>query len=228
MANFQKSVSLGDTLYPVREVSAVGMDVHGSDGEFELVGDTGYKLILNENTGKVVSCMTDNYKLVSNAEVMKEIEPIMNKSKATFKEAQMFGENKARTKWTWIYPNIKVKVGKDDILNPEITVHNSDLMKIGDMISDTVNKVESVFVDEFGQLVDTKAKKSDIAKVVRELPQQAVEPFVRYLQREKINNYWDLLNAFTWVTSHALNRKHEATNKLEKKVYPLIRKMAHA
>jgi len=268
MANFQKSVSLGDTLYPVREVSAVGMDVHGSDGEFELVGDTGYKLILNENTGKVVSCMTDNYKLVSNAEVMKEIEPIMNKSKATFKEAQMFGENKARTKWTWIYPNIKVKVGKDDILNPEITVqnsydgswelsflagafrilcangltigtildakrnrhsiYNSDLMKIGDMISDTVNKVESVFVDEFGQLVDTKAKKSDIAKVVRELPQQAVEPFVRYLQREKINNYWDLLNAFTWVTSHALNRKHEATNKLEKKVYPLIRKMAHA
>ena len=96
------------------------------------------------------------------------------------------------------------------------------------MIENTVNNVENVFVDEFSQLVEKKSRKSDIAKVVKELPQQAVEPFVRYIQRETIETYWDLLNAFTWVTSHALNRKHESTNKLEKKVYPLIRRMARA
>jgi len=43
-----------------------------------------------------------------------------------------------------------------------------------------------------------------------------------------MENYWDLLNAFTWVTTHALNRTHESTHKLENKVYPLIRKMAQA
>ena len=180
----------------------------------------------------------------------------------------MFGGNNARTKWTWYYPGIKVKVSKDDVLNPEITIQNSydgswelsflagafrilcsngltigtildakrnrhsiyntNLLDIGEMIENTVNNVENVFVDEFTQLVEKKSRKSDIAKVVKELPQQAVEPFVRYIQRETIETYWDLLNAFTWVTSHALNRKHESTNKLEKKVYPLIRRMARA
>lgn len=264
MANHQKSVSLSDTLYPVIETPARLTSALPHKDE----KSTGYKFIVNENTGNVISCMSDNYKLVTNQEVMKEVEPIMNKSKAVFKEAQMFGGNNARTKWTWYYPGIKVKVSKDDVLNPEITIQNSydgswelsflagafrllcsngltigtildakrnrhsiyntNLLDIGEMIENTVNNVENVFVDEFSQLVEKKSKKSDIAKVVKELPQQAIEPFVRYIQRETIETYWDLLNAFTWVTSHALNRKHESTNKLEKKVYPLIRRMARA
>jgi hypothetical protein len=262
MGNFQKSVSLSDTRYPVKEIPAV----YAFNEENVHHVDTGHKFIVNENTNKVVSCMTDNYQLVSNSDVLDQVEPIMNKSKAVFKEAQMFGDNSARTKWTWFYPNISVKVGKDDVLNPEITVQNSydgswelsflagafrilcsngltigtildakrnrhsiyntDLMKIGDMITDTVDKCEDVFVNEFGQLVDTPLQKRDTAKVIKRLPQQAVEPFVRYIQRSEMNNYWDLLNAFTWVTSHALNRKHQATNKLEKEIYPLIRNMA--
>lgn len=268
MANHRKSVSLSETLYPVREISAVGMNVHGSDGEYDLSKDTGYKFIINEDTNKVVSCMTDNYKLVSNEEVLKQVQPVMKASKAVFKEAQMFGENNARTKWTWYYPDIKVKVDKDDVLNPEITVQNSydgswelsflagafrilcsngltigtildakrnrhsiyntELLKIGDMIQDTVMKCEEVFVDEFTKLINTKLSKRDTARVIKRLPQQAVEPFVRYIQGHDMNNYWDLLNAFTWVTSHALNRKHQSTNKLEKEVFPLIRKMAKA
>tara|TARA_R100001463_G_scaffold43080_2_gene90034 strand:- start:43908 stop:44693 length:786 start_codon:yes stop_codon:yes gene_type:complete len=261
-------VSLSDTLYPVREISAVGMNVQGSDGEFELTSDTGYKFIVNDDTNKIVSCMTENYQLVSNKEVMNQIEPVMKSSKAVFKEAQMFGENNARTKWTWYYPNISVEVGKDDILNPEITVQNSydgswelsflagafrilcsngltigtildakrnrhsiyntDLLKIGDMVTDTVAKCEEVFVDEFSKLINTKLSKRDTARVIKRLPQQAVEPFVRYIKGHDMKNYWDLLNAFTWVTSHALNRRHQSTNKLEKEVFPLIRKMAKA
>ena len=121
MANHQKSVSLSDTLYPVIETPARLTSTLPHKDE----KSTGYKFIVNENTGNVISCMSDNYKLVTNQEVMKEVEPIMNKSKAVFKEAQMFGGNNARTKWTWYYPGIKVKVSKDDVLNPEITIQNS-------------------------------------------------------------------------------------------------------
>ena len=267
MENSLKNVSLSDTMYPVREIAAT-YTFNEEAGISDVNTNTGHKFIINENTNKVVSCMTDNYKLVSNKQVLEEVQPIMDKSKAVFKEAKMFGDNNARTKWTWYYPKIEVKVGLGDILNPEITVQNSydgswelsflagafrlicsngltigtildakrnrhsiyntDLMKIGDMISDTVNKCEEVFVNEFGQLIDKPLAKRDTASVIKRLPQQAVDPFLRYVQREKMENYWDLLNAFTWVTSHALNRNHQATNKLEKEIFPLIRKMANA
>ena len=270
MANSQTKVSLNDTLFPVREAPALYIETNIKKSKQEtLHRQNGHKFVIREDTGEVISCMTDNYQLVSNKEVIDKVLPVMNKTNATFKEAQIFSDG-ARTKWTWTYQDISVDVGNKDILHPEITIQNSydgswelsflagafrlvcsngltigtivdtkrnrhsvyntNLLKIDEMIADTVDKCENVFVDEFGQLINTVLKKADISKVVKELPQQAIDPFVKYLQRESknMNNYWDLLNAFTWVTSHALNRRHESTNKLEKKVYPLIRSLARA
>ena len=268
MVNPQKSVSLSDTLFPVKEYPAnFAYNEKNKNDKWNVRLETGYKFIVREDTNEVLSCMTDEYKLVTNETVMKEIEPVLKGSKAVFKEANLFGDG-ARTQWTWYFPHISVDVAKDDTLHPEINVRNSydgtlelsftagayrvicangliigtiidmkknrhsiyntNLYKIGDMINDTINKCNDVFVDDFQSLIETGLQKKHIARVVKELPQQAIDPFISYLGRNDMKNYWDLLNAFTWVTSHALNRRHESTHKLENKVYPLIRKMAKA
>jgi hypothetical protein len=266
MANHQQSVSLIDTQFPVIEKPAT-YAFNEEAGISDVKLNTGYKFILREDTGAVISCMTDEYKLVTNEEVVTQITPVMDANNAVFKEAHIFGEG-ARASWTWYFPQIKVKVGENDILNPEITVKNSydgslelsftagayrlicangmiigtiidmkknrhsiyntNLYKISEAITDTVNKCQEVFVEDFQTLIDTKVTKRHIADVIKTLPQQAVNPFVMYIGRNSMENYWDLLNAFTWVTTHALNRTHESTHKLENRVYPLIRKMAQA
>jgi len=265
MVSPQKSVTLSDTKFPVREYPALYVD--GKNKKETLHRQNGYKFIVREDTGEILSCMTDEYKLVSNDEVLSQISPVMKGNKAVFKEANIFGDG-ARTSWTWYFPNISVEVTKGDTLHPEINVRNSydgslelsftagayrlicangliigtiidmkknrhsiyntNLNKIGEMINDTINKCNDVFVDDFQALIEAELEKKHIASVVKELPQQAVDPFISYLGRNDMKNYWDLLNAFTWVTTHALNRTHESTHKLENKVYPLIRKMAKA
>lgn len=262
MEKHQQSVSLIDTQFPVMEVPAIY-----KREDKQLKQHTGHKFIVRTDTNDILSCMTDEYKLVSNEEVITQIKPVMDLNKAVFKEAHIFGDG-SRTSWTWYFPQIEVKVADNDVLNPEITIKNSydgslelsftagayrvicangmiigtiidmkknrhsiyntNLYKIGEAITDTVLKCKGVFVEDFQALIDTKLTKKHIAEVIKTLPQQAVNPFVMYIGRNKMENYWDLLNAFTWVTTHALNRTHESTHKLENKVYPLIRKMAQA
>ena len=218
MANHQQSVSLIDTQFPVIEKPAT-YAFNEKAGISDVKLNTGYKFILREDTGKVISCMTDEYKLVTNEEVVTQIKPVMDANQAVFKEAHIFGDG-ARASWTWYFPKIKVK--------NRHSIYNTNLYKIGEAITDTVNKCNEVFVDDFQALIDKKVTKRHIADVIKTLPQQAVNPFVMYIGRNSMENYWDLLNAFTWVTTHALNRTHESTHKLENKVYPLIRKMAQA
>ena len=50
---------LQSTLFPVTEVPAVGIPEDGKE-----IDSTGYKFIVREDTGKVLSCMTNDYKLV--------------------------------------------------------------------------------------------------------------------------------------------------------------------
>ena len=51
---------LQNAKFPVKEVPAIGVD---SNREID---STGYKFIVREDTGKILSCMTDSYKLVKN------------------------------------------------------------------------------------------------------------------------------------------------------------------
>ena len=60
---------LTDTLFPVKEVPAIGIDIHNSKGE---VQNTGYKFIAREDTGKILSCMTNEYKVVTNKEIIEK------------------------------------------------------------------------------------------------------------------------------------------------------------
>jgi hypothetical protein len=57
---------------------------------------------------------------------------------------------------------------------------------------------------------------------------QTMDDIVKYLIKDNPKTYWDLLNAATWITSHVMDRKREATHKLDMKIYPMIKKMAQA
>ena len=81
---------LQNAMFPVREVPAIG--VHESGAEID---STGYKFIVREDTGKVLSCMTDNYKLVKNETIIKAAEPIIKKYKGEMKEVVVFGEGQS-------------------------------------------------------------------------------------------------------------------------------------
>ena len=88
---------------------------------------------------------------------------------------------------------------------------------------------KKVFNDEFPTIANTEIKKADVRRVIELFPSgQAMVALVNYLVGKPPRTYWDLLNAATWVTSHAMNRNREATHKLENKIYPLIKKRAMA
>ena len=64
---------LQSVMFPVREVPAVGIPQTISDErQFgSEIDSTGYKFIVRDDTGEVLSCMTDEYQLVENKRVMK-------------------------------------------------------------------------------------------------------------------------------------------------------------
>ena len=116
------TVAIEETLFPVKEYPATA--VNSEEGGFAIAGNTGYKFIIREDTGDVLSCMTDEYKLVNNQEVVDKTVKVLNKTKAVLKEVKMFGKG-ARTKYTYTFPDTKVKVATDDYVNPEIIISNS-------------------------------------------------------------------------------------------------------
>ena len=113
--------NINDSYFPVKEVPATMVN---KKGELSYIGSTGYKFIVREDTGKILSCMSKDYKLVTNKEIINYAEPIVNKRGGKFKEAEIFG-NGARSIMKWHFPKEKVKVSKDDILHPEIMIKNS-------------------------------------------------------------------------------------------------------
>ena len=68
---------LESTLFPVKEVPATFRA-----GASYADNDTGYKFIVREDTGKVLSCMTNDYKLVNNQEIINAAEPILEQHNA--------------------------------------------------------------------------------------------------------------------------------------------------
>ena len=90
--------NINDIMFPVREVPAqLGND---------FVKDTGYKFIMREDTGQILSCMTDNYKLVKNEFINKKSADVIKKNGGRIKEVQTFG-NGARSVVKWEFQTIK-------------------------------------------------------------------------------------------------------------------------
>ena len=254
-----------DTLFPVKEVPAVQM----SQWKDSVEGDhteTGYKFIIREDTNSVISCMTNNYRLVTNQEVVDASLPAIKKWNGILTEANTFA-NGARTKWTYKFPDQEVDIGGGDILNPQISIRNSydgsmqvsvlagtyrlvcsngmtigsisdhkkfkhiiwnetDLSNLDDIVELVVDNIPRVFASDMPILTGTKVKGEHIKDVIEMFPSKHIEKITNHIIANKPNNYWDLLNAATWTATHLLNRKTEATHKLEDKIYPKVMSMA--
>ena len=97
---------LTDTLFPIREYPA-NYAFNQEAGISDVNIDTGHKFIVREDTNKVLSCMTNDYKVVTNKEIIDTAVPILKKHKAELKEAISLGGGE-RTVWKWIIPDIKI------------------------------------------------------------------------------------------------------------------------
>ena len=87
---------LAETQFPVKEVPAVGIPQAVEDErQFgQEIDSTGYKFIVREDTGAILSCMTDEYRLVTNTEILLTALPIMKKVGADIREAKTLQEGK--------------------------------------------------------------------------------------------------------------------------------------
>jgi len=112
-------MELKHTTFPVEEIPAVGQ-LFGKG----IKEETGHKFIVRKDTGDILSCVTNTYKIVTNSSIIDAAQPVLKESGAVLTEAESFS-NGARSTWTWKIPDIKVKVDKKDYLNPTITLKNS-------------------------------------------------------------------------------------------------------
>lgn len=113
--------TLESVMFPVKEIPAIWVDKENGN---ILKKNTGHKFIVREDTNKVLSCMTNDYKVVTNEKIINYTQTIVEKRGGKFKEAEMFGDG-ARSVMKWHFPNEKVTVAENDNLHPEIIIKNS-------------------------------------------------------------------------------------------------------
>ena len=83
---------LRDTLFPVKEVPAIGKFPKNMNYTDEETKTTGWKFILREDTGQILSCMTNEYKMVTNKQIIDIAKPVLKKHKAELVEAVSLGD----------------------------------------------------------------------------------------------------------------------------------------
>lgn len=241
-------------LFPVKEVPAILQDTHLS---------TEHKFIVREDTEQVLSCMSNEYKLVTNQEVFEKSSEVIKEFEGTLTETKIFG-NGARARWRYRFPQT-IKVGEDD-MHPEIimgnsydgtsqvymmmgayrlicsngmiigvtfgkfnnrhSVYNPNVKQLDTVLPDMIRTAITAIENDLPELQNIKLNPSDVSKIVELFPEHSIENLVQYLLTNKPDTYWDLLNACTWMSTHILNRKTEATHKLEQNVYKMIKSMS--
>ena len=72
---------LQEAMFPVIEVPAIGIPTMNN----KEIDDTGYKFIVREDTGTILSCMTDNYRLVKNKTIINYANPVIKTNKGFLK-----------------------------------------------------------------------------------------------------------------------------------------------
>ena len=251
--------NLNESYFPVKEVPVM----YDMVGKNESV-NAGYKLIVREDNNKILSCMTDNYKLVTNKDIMEKAEPVLKEQGAILSDVHMFG-NGARVRYKYRFPDTKVEVEKNDFVNPEIIINNSydgtsevsamggafrlvcsnglvigySIGKEGSrhtvwnkkeeieaIVKSVINKTTTVFKSDSPKMIEKAVKKKDSQKLLELFPGYTMESMVQYLLKTPPKNYWDLLNAATWVTTHVMKRKAEATHKFESRIFDTVKNMA--
>jgi hypothetical protein len=105
--------------------------------------------------------------------------------------------------------------------------HNiwADVEAFYSIVQEMINRTEEVFTSDFKRLIDTPINQTHIGDLIEMFPMQTMQALTDYMVSHPVKNYWDLMNAATWITSHKMDRKKEATRKLEKKIFPKISSM---
>ena len=112
--------NIQDIMFPVKEVPArITSKLPHRDTKA-----TGYKFIVREDTGDVLSCMTNNYKLINNSTILEKSDNIISKEGGTIKEVQTFGKG-ARSLVKYEFSKHKITISNGDICTPEIVWQNS-------------------------------------------------------------------------------------------------------
>ena len=249
---------LQEATFPVFE-AAVTYDTPNGDVP------TNYKLIVRKDTNKILSCMTNDYKLVTNKTIIDYADPIIKKNNGKVKEVRTLN-NGAKTIMKWTFPNDTVKIGPNDLINPEIiirnsydgtigvnvmagafrlvcsngmvigvvlddyknkhSVHNMELDKLEEIITDTISKTKYAVREDFPSLVETNIQEKHIVKFIEMFPLQSNEIVTQMLIAKKPKTFWNLLNIGTNIITHKMNRNTESTHKLEGSLYPSIKNWA--
>ena len=249
---------LQEATFPVFE-AAVTYDTPNGDVP------TNYKLIVRKDTNKILSCMTNDYKLVTNKTIIDYADPIIKKNNGKIKEVRTLN-NGAKTIMKWTFPNDTVKIGPNDLINPEIiirnsydgtigvnvmagafrlvcsngmvigvvlddyknkhSVHNMELDKLEEIITDTISKTKYAVREDFPSLVETNIQEKHIVKFIEMFPLQSNEIVTQMLIAKKPKTFWNLLNIGTNIITHKMNRNTESTHKLEGSLYPSIKNWA--
>ena len=118
---------------------------------------------------------------------------------------------------------IGVTFGK---FNNRHSVYNPNVKQLDTVLPDMIRTAITAIENDLPELQNIKLNPSDVSKIVELFPEQSIENLVQYLLTNKPDTYWDLLNACTWMSTHILNRKTEATHKLEQNVYKMIKSMS--
>ena len=117
---------LQEANFPVKEVPAYWEQTKKNKGNGTSVREmsTGYKFIVREDNNKVLSCMTNNYKLVKNDSIIKTASPLIKKMGGKLSNVDVLREG-AKTMMKWTFPDNKVVLSKNDEMIPEINIVNS-------------------------------------------------------------------------------------------------------
>jgi len=110
---------LNDIMFPVKEVPATFIDT-GNQFQHD---NTGYKFIVREDTNQVLSCMTNEYKLVTNTEVIDKALPIIESFNGTVDEIKTFSGG-ARTNLVFKFRKNPITI-EGEKLYPQLNIRNS-------------------------------------------------------------------------------------------------------
>ena len=109
------------SLFPVKEVPAIGIPLVGKGTK--TYDNTGYKFIVREDTNDVLSCVSNEYQLVTNQEVMDKALPVIEKNNGTIDEVKTFSQG-ARTNWIFKFRKNPITIDGEK-LYPQLNIKNS-------------------------------------------------------------------------------------------------------
>jgi len=120
---------LDKTLFPVREepvpfveqlIRMGPEDMARPNINYEI--DTGFKMLIRDDTNEVISIVTNKYKLIKNYELLKTIDRHITKCNGVLTDATIFGN--ARTSYTITFGSMEYTVGNEKIM-PRVIIYNS-------------------------------------------------------------------------------------------------------